>query len=211
MAKQFLVKVCGMRDADNIRQLLSCNINYIGFIFFKESKRYVGSGFNINNITVVPSEIKKVGVFVNEPFDSVCEITERNSLNYIQLHGDESPQDCRRYYERGIKIIKAFGIHKAFDFGACDSYEQYCDFFLFDTQSSGYGGTGEKFDWKILEKYKSKKPFFLSGGISLHDALMLREREDLNIHAIDINSRFEISSGMKDINLIKVFLKRIKH
>lgn len=199
-----------MRDPDNIRQLISCGIDYIGFIFYEGSKRFVGKDFDINPICKIPAHIKKVGVFVDAPIVEVREIVKRNHLDLVQLHGNEDVQYCEEL-STYVKIIKAFNIHDDFDFAACDAFKAHCSYFLFDTKTESHGGSGEKFDWNILKLYDNEKPFFLSGGISLPDIERIRQFENLNMHAVDVNSLFETAPAMKDINMVKVFVKRLNN
>ncbi len=153
----------------------------------------------------IPSHIKKVGVFVNETIDEIKKAVEKYQLDFIQLHGDESADNCRELNNEAYKIIKAFQLHKDFNFEQLNAYKNHCQYFLFDTQTILYGGSGQKFDWEILRNYDNEKAFFLSGGIDLEDAETISELKNMNIHAIDINSKFEIKPGLKDINKIKKF------
>ena len=197
------LKTCGMKYADNIREVAKLSPDFMGFIFYKDSKRFVGHDFVVPEIS---SAIKKVGVFVlgvgyfnNPKYDGVeivMKEVKKHKLDYAQLHSDEVPEFCKDLSSQ-VKIIKAFGIDEDFDFDRLKAYEPYCEYFLFDTRSHGYGGTGKKFDWKILDRYKGKTPFFLSGGIDS------AETGNTNPFAIDVNSKFEIEPGLKDIHKLK--------
>jgi len=198
------LKVCGMKYADNIHELLKVSPDFVGFIFYNKSKRYVGDDFIMPDI---PSSIKKVGVFVNEKMETITDTIKKYSLDYVQLHGDESADFCNSVSEN-TPVIKAFGIDKEFDFSLLNDYDNACDYFLFDTKSLEYGGTGKRFDMSLLINNKSSKPYFLSGGIGA-DILS----QDLNgvkhCFALDVNSKFEIEPGRKDINQLKVFVDEL--
>lgn len=210
------IKVCGMRDADNISNLLRLKPDFVGFIFYKKSKRFVTDFPKIQ----FPEETKKVGVFVNESINEVIKKVKEYTLDFVQLHGDETVDYCKnlRHLERSRKvvsephlmgIIKAFSVDETFDFGLTKPYENYCDYFLFDTKGKDYGGNGVKFNWEVLQNYKGKTPYFLSGGIGLEDTdeLMsfLRKQESNNCYAVDVNSSFEDRPGMKNIEKLKEF------
>ncbi len=200
----FKLKVCGMKYPDNIKQLAELEPDFMGFIFYDKSKRFINNSLNISELELNKS-IKKVGIFVNSSVKKVQAIMQKHKLDFAQLHGDESPKFCKELKQSGIKITKAFQIDEDFDFSTLELYDAVCDYFLFDTKTKLYGGSGKKFNWKILEKYDNKKPFFLSGGIDLDDIDGIKKLQHLNIIAIDINSKFEISSAMKDIEKIKKF------
>ncbi len=202
----YKLKVCGMKYPDNIRQLLELKPDFIGFIFYKKSKRYVGHNLNIKKLNI-PESIKKVGVFVNAEVDEIKENINIHNLNMLQLHGDESPEFCKELKQTGLKISKAFQVDENFDFSVLKPFFSVCDYYLFDTKTKLYGGSGKKFNWKILEKYNNQKPFFLSGGIDLEDVDEIDKLKNLNIFAIDINSKFEISPGVKDIKKNKEFVE----
>ncbi len=204
------IKVCGMKFHENINALAALKPDYMGFIFYEKSKRFVGDSLDSFNFNEFPKSINTVGVFVNSPLDYVLLQKEKYNLDFIQLHGDESPNFCEKLKKKDAKIIKAFQISEKFNFSLCENYNNSCEYFLFDTQTVQYGGSGKKFDWKRLENYKNKKEFFLSGGISLKDAEEINKITDLNIHAIDINSKFEIEPALKNIDDLKDFFSKIK-
>ncbi len=205
----YKLKVCGMKNPDNIQQLVKLNPDFIGFIFYKKSKRYIGDSLGISSLDI-PESIKKVAVFVNSSINEVKTIMIKHQLDFAQLHGDESPEFCLELKKAGIKITKAFQIDEDFDFSVLKQYDSACDYFLFDTKTNLYGGSGKKFNWRILEKYDNQKPFFLSGGIDLEDVDEIKKIYNLNIYAIDINSKFEVKSGMKDIDKIEKFIKDLR-
>ena len=199
------LKVCGMKHPQNIRQLTNIQPDYIGFIFYQKSKRYMANSLEPEVLQTIPSNIKKVGVFVNESVEIIENFIEKYQLNLIQLHGDESADFCKQMSKKGHEIVKAFQVDDNFDFRKIEAYKKHCKYFLFDTKTPLYGGSGHKFDWQLLKNYDNKKPFFLSGGIDLDDVNEIRNIKNLNIHAIDINSKFEIEPGLKDIEKIKNF------
>jgi len=208
MTNQLKVKVCGMRNTDNIRQLVSLKPDYIGFILYPGSKRYFGDD-NILEADI-PESILKVGVFVNAVIKDIIHWINQLNLNLVQLHGSEPSEYCMEIHDLGIKIIKSFGIDQNFEFSRLDEFAPYCDYFLFDTISSLHGGSGLKFNWNIMKNYFLEIPIFLSGGIGLDDAENIKNSGIKNIYGIDINSKFEISPGVKDIKLVNEFLIRIR-
>ena len=196
------LKVCGMRSHENILALSDLKPDYMGFIFWEHSKRFVST------ITpTLPSSIKKTGVFVDEAFDEIKSLIETHQLQAIQLHGNENPIFCDRLKDLNVEIIKVFSIKKDFDFSTLAPYENVCDYFLFDTKGELPGGNGYAFDWKMLKSYPSSKPFFLSGGIGIDHLADLEDISKLNLplYAIDVNSKFESEAGMKKIELLKDF------
>jgi len=195
------LKVCGMRETVNILEVASLQPDYMGFIFYEKSKRFVGNDFSIS--ANFPPTIKRVGVFVNEKIDAVEKLVSNYKLDYVQLHGDETPEVCRVLMNDRIGVIKVFSIDKEFDFSKTKPYEPYSDFFLFDTKSESYGGSGKSFDWNLLKKYNQQIPFFLSGGLSPYNIQNLEELQGMNLHAIDINSGVETAPGLKDGTKIK--------
>ncbi len=203
------IKVCGMKDPENIRSLTDLPIHFMGLIFYPRSPRYAGDREPLM-LRVLPDIIRKVGVFVNEAPDIVINHIDRFELNYVQLHGNESPEyiDLLRS-KKEVGIIKAFSISGKQDLKAVEMYGDGCDYFLFDTKTPGYGGSGLQFDWNILTEYNGNIPFFLSGGISVADAERIKEIDHPQLYALDLNSKFEISPGIKDISLINQFIKQI--
>ncbi len=201
-------KVCGLFDDKNIQQVAELNPDYIGHIFWEKSVRYVKT-----KTPNLKSEIKKTGVFFNSNFDVVIDKVSKHNLACVQLHGDESPEFCKKILDSGIQVIKSFRIDDEFDFGVLKNYEDYCDMFLFDSKSDLPGGTGKSFNWENLKKYNLKKDFFISGGIGLHsiDSLLDLLRMDLPIYGIDVNSKFEDDNYLKKIDELKTFIETIKN
>jgi phosphoribosylanthranilate isomerase len=204
------LKVCGMRNPDNIRELLEISPDYMGFIFAEKSSRFVGEELDEELLKSFPHQVKKVGVFVNASQAYILDKVKKYGLDYVQLHGEELPDFCRNLKFKGINIIKAFAVDGNFNFGKLQNYKPYCDFFLFDTKGDLKGGNGVSFDWTILKKYDNEKPFFLAGGIDLTNAHSALELVGLKIQAIDVNSKFERSPAIKDIERISELIKILK-
>jgi len=204
-------KVCGLKNEENILQVLGCKPNYIGFIFYAKSTRYVGNELAVEFAQSITTA-KKVGVFVNENEVTILDIASRYELDLVQLHGTETADFCYKI-KKFIPVIKAFQIDDDFDFSLLNHYENACDYFLFDSKSKQFGGSGEVFNWKKLEEYKLQKPFFLSGGIDLeniNEILNLKNKYP-NLMVIDINSCFETEPGIKNIEKIKIVSNKIKN
>ena len=203
------LKICGMKHADNIAAILPLQPDYMGFIFYAKSKRFVGENFNKESIESIPSNVQKVGVFVNSDFDYITSKIDQFGLQCVQLHGSETPDLCRKLQRENTTVIKVFSVGDDFDFGKLKDYEDCCDYFLFDTKGKEYGGNGTTFNWQVLENYPSSKPFFLSGGIGLEELPKLLQLKHLNIHAIDVNSRFEIRPAEKDVEKLKQLTEKL--
>lgn len=205
------VKVCGMREPENIRQVAALQPDFMGFIFYGESKRFVGDNFSAELLASLPASIQKIGVFVNEQQDIIKEKAALYNLDLVQLHGSETPRQCQELQEAGIKVIKAFSIDDGFSFQNTLLYERYCDYFLFDTRGKQYGGNGVVFDWELLKDYIADKPYFLSGGLTLEN-LQSREFEKLRPKpfAVDVNSGFEQEPGLKNVEQLKQLLGELK-
>ncbi len=192
-----------MRDSENIEQLLALQPGYMGFIFYGKSPRDAEDVLDHEVLRKFPEQTKKVGVFVNADLGFVKEKVKAYGLDYVQLHGDESVEYVAELFAVGIKVIKVFSIGAAFDFDELNTYNPFVNFFLFDTKGKARGGNGEVFNWEILKGYNQKVPFFLSGGIDLENIDSLKALEGMNIHAIDVNSKFELTPGLKDIEKVK--------
>ena len=202
------LKVCGMKFVENIEQVSGLFPDYMGFIFYEKSKR------NFEGvIPKLPKSIKKTGVFVNEYPEILVSLVEEYQLEAIQLHGDETIAYIKQIktYLPSVEIIKVFGIKDEFNFELLKPFLQVVDYFLFDTKGKERGGNGYQFDWSILEAYPYEKPFFLSGGIGLKEVVDIQKvlDSDLPVYAIDINSKFEIEPGLKNINDIKIFKNKL--
>lgn len=190
-----------MRDPDNIQELIALKPNFIGFIFYRKSPRYVNE-MDEDFIMRIPISISKVGVFVNESLETILEIANRYGLEYIQLHGDEDLTFANALKERGLKIIKVFRVMDTIPFFA-KNYEGIADYFLFDTASINYGGSGRHFDWNILKNYNLNVPFLLSGGVQLEDIPKIKLMGIEQLVGIDVNSRFEQEPALKDIEKLR--------
>ena len=200
------LKVCGMREKENIEALAALQPDYMGFIFWAPSSRYVDQP-----TPTVPESVKKTGVFVEATPDYIQSTITDHKLKAVQLHGAESPAYCELVKGFGVEVIKAFSIKGQFDFDLLSPYEAHCDYFLFDTKGALPGGNGYGFDWTLLNDYPSIKPFFLSGGIGPDDLEKIKEliKTPLSLFAIDVNSKFERSPGLKNIDLITPFKQQL--
>ena len=201
-----IIKVCGIKHPDNISDLSKLPIDFIGMIFYEKSPRYVNN-LHPEEINIRGKEL--VGVFVNASETEIIQTTNKYNLDLIQLHGSESPEFCKKLNET-VPVIKAFSIAGASDFEQTKNYEGLWGYFLFDTKTPQYGGSGQKFDWQILEEYKGNMPFLLSGGISVDDAEAIKKINHPRFAGIDLNSRFETEPGLKDINLLHQFIKNLE-
>ena len=206
------IKVCGNRSLSQLKELQDLGIDYAGLIFYEQSPRYVLKEFKGKEVKNLKLNIEKVGVFVNATEEEIMKQVDDFGLDIVQLHGDETASFCERISDH-IKVIKAFRIAD-FDTNIdwlIKEYDEMCDYYLFDKGSAGlYGGTGEKFNWDLLERSTIGKPFFLSGGIGIDDAESLKKFEHPFFYGVDVNSRFETEPGIKDMNLIKEFVMQLK-
>jgi len=207
------IKVCGMTTTQQVRQLEEIGVEFAGFIFYPKSPRYVFQSMPSNEIKQIKGKINKVGVFVNAKEDEVLRTVDECGLYLVQLHGDESPRVCERIANY-VSVIKAFRISDSDHIEwKIREYYDAVDMFMFDTEGVGYGGTGKKFNWELL-KENIRKPFFLSGGITPDDAERLKafQKEVVakDLFAVDINSKFEMMPGVKDMNKVKEFAESLK-
>jgi phosphoribosylanthranilate isomerase len=210
MSKKLKIKVCGMKNPANISSISLLGIDYMGFIFVKDSPRYISKIPEINLPDFI--SIKKVAVVKDLKLDEIKNILEGNSINVIQLHGNESPEFCNDLKKcfHG-EIFKAFGVNDDTDFTEMEVYMESCTYFLFDTKvGKNSGGTGKKFNWEVLDNYKLNLPFFLAGGISAGDAIDIRKIKHEKFCGLDLNSGFEIKPGLKDSDKLKEFLQDLK-
>lgn len=191
------LKICGMKYSENIQEITEVLPDYLGFIFYEKSPRFFDG-----EIPELANTVQKVGVFVNAPISDILQKIKEYNLQVVQLHGNESPEICEILKIINIPVIKVFSIDDSFDFEAIQPYESVCDYFLFDTKGQNPGGNGTAFNWQILKNYPSKKPFFLSGGISLEEIGAIKKL-NLPIYAIDVNSKFETKPGVKNTQLLK--------
>jgi phosphoribosylanthranilate isomerase len=203
------LKVCGITTSEDIMELIPLKISRLGFIFYHQSKRYVYGKLIEDGLKAIPKHIKKTGVFVNAEISEIEQIVEQYNLDSIQLHGDETPDFCRHFRTK-TEVIKTISIKDKSSFETVKEYKNACDLFLFDTQSEHYGGTGKTFPWEWLEAFTLDKPFYLSGGISLENVEEIKNIKHQKLLGIDINSKFEIRPGIKDIEKIKQLISLIK-
>jgi phosphoribosylanthranilate isomerase len=216
MTGNMKLKICGMKYQDNINQVATLQPNYLGYIFYEKSVRFFE-----NDIPKIPNSIKKAGVFVDADLSYVIDKINKYKLQAIQLHGNESPEFCKQlkanYHsgqsEESLEIIKVFSIKDKFNFDVLKPYETVCDYYLFDTKGKLPGGNGYTFNWNVLKDYPSTKPFFLSGGIGLEEMENINEFQKSEASkycfAIDVNSKFEIEPGLKNIEQLKEFKKNL--
>jgi phosphoribosylanthranilate isomerase len=219
----YQLKVCGLTKINQIQKLISLNVDFLGFIFYEKSPRFVLNHLSLEEISEINHQ-GKVGVFVNETIEKIAEISEKAKLNFIQLHGDEDEnfiKDLRKNVKKEVKLIKVFRVGTQNLKLETWNLEQI-DYFLFDTDSKAFGGTGKTFDWQILNEIEIPKPYFLSGGISLENIKNLQNFVKVNMRenktltklntpfALDINSKFEIEPGIKDIEKIKTLKSLLK-
>lgn len=193
------LKICGMRDAANIQAVAELRPDYIGFIFYEKSPRFVGEEFMIRD-----PKLNAVGVFVNESIQKILE----KGLKIVQLHGDETPSQVDELKDKGLTVIKAFSIDDDFDFARTRSFN--ADYFLFDTKGKYYGGNAKTFNWNKLKEYHQEVPFFLSGGLNADNLKDLYLLKGMNLHAIDLNSGVEDKPGVKNIEKIKSAMSCLK-
>lgn len=195
-----IIKVCGMTEGENIRDVEALGIDLIGFIFYEKSPRYVRQ-----RPSYLPIHAGRVGVFVDASLDVITKRAEEFGLTHIQLHGHESLEQCQALQKASFKVIKAFHIAELSDLKATEAYQGVCDYFLFDTKTPSYGGSGKAFNWDLLSHYQGPTPFLLSGGIGLESIKALKQFHHPALAGYDLNSRFEITPGIKDVAKIKLF------
>ena len=201
-----LVKVCGMTDGDNIRAVEALGVDILGFIFYPRSPRYVRGIPDY-----LPERAHRAGVFVDAGYDAIMHTRDAFGLEYVQLHGSESPELGGRLRAGGLRVVKAFGIDaqaRALPLPGCE-WEDACDLYLFDTRTDAHGGSGKSFDWRVLERYGGRMPFLLSGGIGPGREDEVKMIGHKMFAGIDLNSRFESAPGMKDVAKLDAFLNAL--
>ena len=204
-------KVCGIMSIEQAQALDVMGVDYIGFIFYAPSKRYVLNNLSMEALAnFVPANAKKVGVFVNEPIENVFKIVAAAKLDMVQLHGDEDLHYCEQVKE-AIPVIKVFRVGALVP--KMEGFENAANYFLFDTDSALYGGTGNHFNWEIIKNHSISLPFFLSGGIGPNDIkgieVMRATKAGKQLLAVDLNSQFETAPGIKDLEKVKTFIHAI--
>jgi|SRR5690606_4971213 len=201
------LKICGMKDSSNMFEVGKLLPDYMGFIFYLPSPRYVGEDFQMP--VGLNTAIHRVGVFVNEHVDRIIELSARHNLSHVQLHGDEPVAVCEQLKQEGLRVIKVFRIGQDFDFSVTLPYKEAVNYFLFDTKGKHFGGNAQVFDWSILEQYDQEIPFFLSGGLTVENIHDVGRLKQMNLHALDLNSGVEDSPGVKNVLLIKEAIRQI--
>ena len=204
------IKVCGIKYPSNMKAIGEVNPDLMGFIFYSESPRYMVNHLVPEDLHLIPSEILKIGIFVNESPDEIIRIANQYNLNGVQLHGSETPETCKTINRTGLVIIKAFSITDDFDFNQTESYTTCCRYFLFDASGTSHGGNGIRFNWEKLQSYQGETAFFLSGGIKTEDINELKEIKHPKLIGFDINSTFETQPGEKDVKKVSHFITNIR-
>ncbi len=206
--REIKIKICGLKDPSNITEVAMLKPQYMGFILYESSPRYVSLEETSKLVKNIPASIQKVGVLVNEPIKNALETAQSGVFDLLQLHGDESIDYCGKL-STCIGIIKAFSISETLPKNLSD-YQAFCTMFLFDNAGEKYGGTGKMFDHRILSGYSLDTGFILSGGISPADSMYIKSINSSRLVAVDLNSRFEVKPGIKDINLLKKFIEKLR-
>lgn len=212
------IKVCGMRDKENIIGLSRLKPDYMGLIFYAQSKRFADKP-DQETLNTLPESIKLTGVFVNAEIDEILQKVSQFDLDAIQLHGAESAEFCSQLQSKlsqsvpgkHVELLKAFGISSDFNFNILDAYQGVCDFFLFDTKTADHGGSGMTFDWDLLANYRGPKPYFLSGGLSPENISGISKFGGKYLYGVDLNSKFEIEPGLKDLESLKQAFKLLRN
>jgi len=200
-----------MKYPDNISAIAALQPDMMGFIFYPKSKRYVGDNFSVNTMQNIPDTIKKTGVFVNESNEKIFEKCAKYHLDFVQLHGDETPLQCQMLHEKNVPVIKAFQVDEAFNFDALIPYQNVCNYFLFDTKTEQYGGSGKSFNWQMLGSYSLQIPFLLSGGIGVENIEEALKFNHPMLYGLDANSKLETEPGMKNPEDCKTIIQKIRN
>jgi phosphoribosylanthranilate isomerase len=202
-----------MCQPENIRQVVALDIDWMGFIFYEKSPRAFrvdGTDDEVIRVTFTATSTRRIGVFVNASPEYMMETATRFQLDYLQLHGDESPELCHTLQKRGYAIIKAISVASDADLEWTKAYEGRVDYFLFDTKCKEYGGSGKQFDWSVLAAYQGETPFLLSGGIHPGSVEAVLQFHHPCFAGIDLNSGFETEPGLKDVSQLQTFIKQLK-
>jgi phosphoribosylanthranilate isomerase len=202
------IKVCGLKYPKNIQSVAELVPDYMGFIFYDKTPRYVGN-ILADTISSLPQTVIKTAVFVNEDLVVINKLIDQYGFDAVQLHGNESPEFCAELKSK-TKVMKAFGLNDDFDFEQLKPYADHVDFFLFDTKTPIHGGSGKTFDWALVDEYKLDVPFFLSGGISLENLEEVKKIKHPQFYGVDLNSRFEVEPGLKDIKKLETAFEMLK-
>lgn len=202
------IKVCGLKYPDNIEAVAALSPDYMGFICYKKSPRYVDK-LDEDKLALLPEHILKTGVFVNQSTETINKYLNKYEFDVIQLHGAETTELCKRFRKK-VMVIKAFGVDEGFDFNQLVPYYNNVDFFLFDTKTPVHGGSGQTFNWAILNNYTGDIPFFLSGGLSADNLHEIEKIDHPMFYGVDLNSRFEMEPGLKNTEQLKQAFNTIK-
>ena len=202
-----IIKVCGMREPENIRAVEALGIDLMGFIFWPPSSRYVGE-----KPSYLPRNCRRVGVFVDAALPDILAAVEDFRLDGVQLHGHENPEAIAalKAHIPGVRIVKSLAVAGPEDLAQAEAYADVCDAFLFDTKGKLPGGNGRQFDWSVLQRYRGRLPFLLSGGIGPDDAQRIRAFDVPGCIGIDLNSRFETAPGLKDVDALRTFIETVR-
>lgn len=204
------IKICGMREAGNLLAIADLNPDFLGFIFYEKSTRCVRDVLAASVLHALPQSICKVGIFVDADLTDVQAAATRYHLDFVQLHGSETPAYCQQAHALGLRIIKAFAADEAFDFSQLAAYAPLCEYFLFDTKGELPGGNGTAFDWSVLAQYTGPTPFFLSGGLGLANVDQLLHFQHPHLCGFDFNSRLETAPGLKDVDATRQVLEHLR-
>lgn len=205
LAQDLKIKICGMRDQNNIRQVIELEPDYLGFIFYEKSSRCVSESQMKDIVKLNFGETERVGVFVDERVEKILEYADKGFFDVVQLHGNEEPEVVKALKMEGLEVIKVFSVDDDFDFKILNKYSE-ADYFLFDTKGKLPGGNGFKFNWDLLENSKIKKPFFLSGGLEREDMNRIKDFKSKKLYALDFNSKLELEPGLKDVDKVQLVI-----
>jgi phosphoribosylanthranilate isomerase len=202
------IKICGLKDPENIKAISALAPDYMGFICYGLSPRFIAA-LPPDVLDALPTAIYKTAVFVDESKETIENLIEQFDFNAVQLHGSESPKFCQALRSK-VKVFKAFGIDDSFDFDLLDAYRNNVDHFMFDTKTENHGGSGKTFDWNLLSNYKLDIPFFLCGGISLDNLDQIKQIKHPAFYGVDLNSKFEVEPGLKDVQKLEQAFKILR-
>lgn len=204
------VKVCGLVEPENIKAVEALGVDLLGFVFYAPSPRYVERATFEQFYEISDGKAMQVGVFVGEDPNQVAAKARNFSLDYVQLHGEESPEYCRRLHEKGVQIIKAFTVDADFDFKSINAYATVCDYFLFDGASTGRFSETQSFDWSLLKQYTGRTPFFIGGNLTPNSLSALQKFQHPQWIGVDLSTGFEASIGVKDIAVLQTFIDQFR-
>ena len=203
MNNKVKLKVCGLKHKNNLFDVVEAGVDFVGMIFYEKSPRYIINSLYPEDVWFLPDEVQKIGVFVDSDIEYIKKNVRLYQLDLIQLHGSESPEYCKEIRSEGYQLIKVFGVDTDFDFQVMEKYLDAVDYFLLDTKTKHFGGSGQQFDWTLLEKYPYQIPLFVGGGVGLENAELVLRKNYSFLYALDFNSRLETEPGLKDITKVK--------